>query len=87
LHAAQGSHSEVVSHFSYARQGWIFADTFGEGGLFVYRSSLLKKSAPMYQPVADLIDRYDYQLVKSEWVQDETMMFGEGIASVYDRFV
>ena len=49
----------------------------------VYRSPLVQDDSEMYSPVRAVLDSRLYQVVSSIVIEDEEMMFGEGIFSVY----
>lgn len=85
MHAAQDLLRHLLPTLAYAKQGWIFAYTYSVGGLLVYSSPLVKRHSNLFRPVADILGSEDYRLLKVQLVQDETMMFGEGILSVYKR--
>lgn len=72
-------------NLAYARQGWIFAYTLTATGLLVYRSTLVLPVSQMFRPAAEIIERGSYKMVDMQVVIDETMMFGEGVLSVYKR--
>jgi len=73
--------------------GWLHARTIGtigmiEGkiGLAVYRSGELRDTDPIYAPVAEFLEQNHHVLVREDVIPDPDMMFGSGLAQIYDVY-
>jgi hypothetical protein len=70
-----------VAVLVYVR-GFIKA-TVSSKELQVYRSPHVKDSSEVYKPVKAVLDSKPHRIVLTKVIEDENMMFREGLFSVY----
>lgn len=51
--------------------------------LFVYRSPLVHDDEGIFAPVRDILNRKPHKVVVAKVFEDEQMMFGEGLLTIY----
>ncbi|AZV00564.1 hypothetical protein SEA_ACFISHHOOK_75 [Mycobacterium phage ACFishhook] len=69
-----------------AEPGLLFAETcnlLDVTGLLVYRSPMVQDTDPIYENVADLLERSRVELTARDIVEDPMMYFGQGEWSMY----
>ncbi|WPH58117.1 hypothetical protein SEA_LBERRY_79 [Mycobacterium phage LBerry] len=69
-----------------AEPGLLFAETcnlLDVTGLLAYRSPMVQDSDPVYENVADLLQRSRVELIARDVVDDPMMYFGQGEWSMY----
>jgi hypothetical protein len=62
---------------------WLYASWLNEEDLLVYRSPGVLDSDECYEPVRELLNSRAHRIVEAREVQDEGMMFGRALLTVY----
>jgi hypothetical protein len=62
---------------------WFYASWLNEEDLLVYRSPGVLDTDECYEPVRELLNSRAHRIVEAREVQDEGMMFGRALLTVY----
>ncbi|BBC53865.1 hypotheical protein [Mycobacterium phage PP] len=80
------SQPTTILALSVAAPGLLFAHTHSNPcGTFlaVYRSPVVYDDDPVYQPVAEVLETFDAEVIGRETYSDPEMFFGRGDAITY----
>lgn len=61
---------------------WLYT-SYNHPYLAVYRSVLVKDTSEVYEPVVGFLNRYEHKIVSSYINDDEGMIFGTAVMTIY----